>query len=445
MDDPGSPFYLILLFVLIGVNAFFAMSEIAAISLNDAKLHHDAEDGNKKARILSKLVDEPNNFLATIQVAITLSGLLSSALAADTYADVVADFLLKYIPAPADFIHGVTLVLLTLVLSYLTLLFGELVPKRIAMHYPEKIAYSIAGTLSFFYKVFKPFVKLLSVSTNGVLRLFGIDPNAEPESATEENIRMMLDAGNEKGTIEESEKEMINNIFEFDDRTVGEVMTHRMDLTAVEMNTPIDEAVDLAISDGYSRMPVYEDNIDNIKGMIYAKDLLSLIGEKNFTHRKIADFIRPVNFIPESNSCREAFLEFQQKKIQVAIVVDEYGGTAGLVSMEDLIESVMGNIQDEYDNEEAEINKIDADNFDFDGTVLLDDLADVLGIETPEDSDYDTLGGLIMDILGRIPDENEHPVIVYNNVEFTVVLVEEHRIAKVHAKRLPKPEPEDED
>ncbi|MGN0627430.1 MAG: hemolysin family protein [Oscillospiraceae bacterium] len=445
MDDPGSPFYLILLFVLIGVNAFFAMSEIAAISLNDAKLHHDAEDGNKKARILSKLVDEPNNFLATIQVAITLSGLLSSALAADTYADVVADFLLKYIPAPADFIHGVTLVLLTLVLSYLTLLFGELVPKRIAMHYPEKIAYSIAGTLSFFYKVFRPFVKLLSVSTNGVLRLFGIDPSAEPESATEENIRMMLDAGNEKGTIEESEKEMINNIFEFDDRTVGEVMTHRMDLTAVEMNTPIDEAVDLAISDGYSRMPVYEDNIDNVKGMIYAKDLLSLIGEKNFTHRKIADFIRPVNFIPESNSCREAFLEFQQKKIQVAIVVDEYGGTAGLVSMEDLIESVMGNIQDEYDNEEAEINKIDADNFDFDGAVLLDDLADVLGIETPEDADYDTLGGLIMDILGRIPDENEHPVIVYNNVEFTVVLVEEHRIAKVHAKRLPKPEPEDED
>ena len=445
MDDPGSPFYLILLFVLIGVNAFFAMSEIAAISLNDAKLHHDAEDGNKKARILSKLVDEPNNFLATIQVAITLSGLLSSALAADTYADVVADFLLKYIPAPADFIHGVTLVLLTLVLSYLTLLFGELVPKRIAMHYPEKIAYSIAGTLSFFYKVFKSFVKLLSVSTNGVLRLFGIDPNAEPESATEENIRMMLDAGNEKGTIEESEKEMINNIFEFDDRTVGEVMTHRMDLTAVEMNTPIDEAVDLAISDGYSRMPVYEDNIDNVKGMIYAKDLLSLIGEKNFTHRKIADFIRAVNFIPESNSCREAFLEFQQKKIQVAIVVDEYGGTAGLVSMEDLIESVMGNIQDEYDNEEAEINKIDADNFDFDGAVLLDDLADVLGIETPEDADYDTLGGLIMDILGRIPDENEHPVIVYNNVEFTVVLVEEHRIAKVHAKRLPKPEPEDED
>jgi len=445
MDDPGSPFYLILLFVLIGINAFFAMSEIAAISLNDAKLHHDAEEGNKKARILSKLVDEPNNFLATIQVAITLSGLLSSAVAADTYADVLAELVLKYIPSlPAGVTHGVTLVLLTLLLSYLTLLFGELVPKRIAMHYPEKISYAIAGTLSLCYKLFSPFVKLLSASTNGVLRLFGIDPNAEPESATEENIRMMLDAGNEKGTIEESEKEMINNIFEFDDRTVGEIMTHRRDLTAVEMNTPIDEAVDLAISDGYSRMPVYEENIDNVKGMIYAKDLLSLIGEKNFIHRKIADFIRPVNFIPESNSCREAFLEFQQKKIQAAIVVDEYGGTAGLVSMEDLIESVMGNIQDEYDNEEAEINKIDADNFDFDGSVLLDDLAEVLNIDVPEDADYDTLGGLIMDMLGRIPEEGEHPIVIYDNVEFTVVLVEEHRIAKVHAKKLPKSEPESE-
>lgn len=445
MDDPGSPFYLILLFVLIGVNAFFAMSEIAAISLNDAKLHHDAEDGNKKARILSKLVDEPNNFLATIQVAITLSGLLSSAVAADTYADAFADLLMKYIPVSESVMHGLTLVLLTLALSYMTLLFGELVPKRIAMHYPEKISYAIAGILSFFYKVFRPFVKLLSVSTNGVLRLLGIDPNAEPESATEENIRMMLDAGNEKGTIEESEKEMINNIFEFDDRNVGEIMTHRMDLTAVEMTTPIDEAVDLAISDGYSRMPVYEDNVDNIKGMIYAKDLLSLIGEKDFTSRKIADFIRPVNFIPESNSCREAFLEFQQKKIQAAIVVDEYGGTAGLVSMEDLIESVMGNIQDEYDNEEAEINKIDADNFDFDGAILLDELEDVLGIEIPENTDYDTLGGFIMDILGRIPDESEHPIVLFGNVEFTVLLVEDHRIARVHAKILPKPEAEDDD
>ena len=444
-DDPGSIWYVILVLALIGVNAFFAMSEIAIISLNDAKLHHDAENGDKKAKTLCRLVSEPNNFLATIQVAITLAGLLSSAFAADKYADFFTGLIMSAtggIIGEAA-VHTIVLVILTMILSYVTLVFGELVPKRIAMHYPERIAYSIGGVLSFFYKVFRPFVGLLGASTNGILRLFGINPKEEPESATEENIRMMLDAGNEKGTIEESEKEMINNIFEFDDRTVGEVMTHRMDLTAVELSLPIAEAVDLAISDGYSRMPVYEDTIDNIKGIIYAKDLLALIGEKNFAQRKVSDFLRPVSFIPESNSCREAFFEFQQKKIQIA--VDEYGGTAGIVSMEDLIESVMGNIQDEYDDEEAEYSRIDEDNFDLEGTMLLDDVAEILNIEFPDELDYDTLGGFITDMLGRIPEESEHPVVTYQNVEFTVIRTEEHRIEKVHAKiLLPPEEPEKE-
>lgn len=446
-DDPGSIWYVILVLALIGVNAFFAMSEIAIISLNDAKLHHDAENGDKKAKTLCRLVSEPNNFLATIQVAITLAGLLSSAFAADKYADFFTGLIMSATGGiiGETAVHTIVLVILTMILSYVTLVFGELVPKRIAMHYPERIAYSIGGVLSFFYKVFRPFVGLLGASTNGILRLFGINPKEEPESATEENIRMMLDAGNEKGTIEESEKEMINNIFEFDDRTVGEVMTHRMDLTAVELSLPIAEAVDLAISDGYSRMPVYEDTIDNIKGIIYAKDLLALIGEKNFAQRKVSDFLRPVSFIPESNSCREAFFEFQQKKIQIAVVVDEYGGTAGIVSMEDLIESVMGNIQDEYDDEEAEYSRIDEDNFDLEGTMLLDDVAEILNIEFPDELDYDTLGGFITDMLGRIPEESEHPVVTYQNVEFTVIRTEEHRIEKVHAKiLLPPEEPEKE-
>lgn len=438
MDDPGSPLALILVFALVLVNAFFAMSEIAFISLNDNKLRKESEEGNKKARMITKLLDEPNNFLATIQVAITLSGLLSSAIAADTYADPAAEFLAKFIPIDPDIVHGATVFVFTIVLSYISLVLGELVPKRIAMQHPEKISYAIAGILSLCYKLFKPFVKLLSASTNIVLRLFGINPNEEPEEATEENIRMMLDAADEKGTIEESEKEMINNIFEFDDRSVGEIMTHRKDLTAIEISTPISEAVDLAISDGYSRMPVYDETIDNIKGVIYAKDLLTLIGDTTLEGRKVEDFIRPVNFIPESNSCREAFMEFQQKKIQAAIVVDEYGGTAGLVSMEDLIESVMGNIQDEYDNEEEEISAIDEDNFDFEGTVLLDDIEELLDISVDEDADYDTLSGLIMDILGRIPEEDEHPVVEYQGVEFTVESVSEHRIARVHAKILPK-------
>ena len=444
MDDPGSLWSLLIIVFLVGVNAFFAMSEIAIISLNDTKLHRDAEDGDKKARQLCLLTSEPNRFLATIQVAITLSGFLSSAFAADNYAGPIAQWLSGYVSIPVATLQSITLVLLTCVLSYFTLVFGELVPKRIAMHYPEKVSYAIVGVLLFFYKVLKVFVSLLNTSTNGVLRLIGIDPSAEPDEVTEENIRMMLDAGNEKGVIEESEREMINNIFEFDDRTVGEVMTHRTDMTAVELDEDITEVVEVAIADGYSRIPVYDDTVDDIKGVIYAKDLLSLIGDKGFRDRRVADFLRPVHFVPESNSCREVFLEFQQQKVQMAIVVDEYGGTAGIISMEDLIESVMGNIQDEYDNETDEIFRIDADNFDFEGTVQLDDIVELLGIELPdEDADYDTLAGLLIDILGRIPDEEERPVVTVGNVEFTITEMDERRISRVHAHILPAPEEEE--
>lgn len=443
MDDPGSPMAIILVLALVLINAFLMLGKTAVVTFNDTKLRREAEDGNKKAKLIVKLVDEPNNFLATVKVATNLFGFFAAALVAHVYAEPLAEFVAKYVPVEFKIINGITLFVLTLLLAYVSIILGVLVPKRIAVEHPESISYSTVGMLSLLYNVLRPFVYILRGSANVVLRLCGINPNEEPEAATEENIRMMLDVADEKGTIEESEKEMINNIFEFDDRSVGEIMTHRKDLTAIEMETPISEAVDLAISDGYSRMPVYEETIDNIKGLIYAKDLLSLIGDTVLEGRKVADFIRPVNFIPESNSCSDVFMEFQQKKIQAAIVVDEYGGTAGLVSMEDLIESVMGNIQDEYDNEEEEISAIDEDNFDFEGTVLLDDIEELLDIEVDEDADYDTLSGLIMDLLGRIPEEDEHPVVEYQGVEFTVVLVEEHRIAKVHAKILPKEEKED--
>jgi putative hemolysin len=253
---------------------------------------------------------------------------------------------------------------------------------------------------------------------------------------------MRLDAGNENGTIQESERDMINNIFEFDDRTVGEVMTHRIDMTAVEQSDGIGEVVETAIADGYSRLPVYEETIDNIRGVIYVKDLLSLIGDPDFRSRKVEDFIRPVNFVPESNSCREVFAEFQQKKIQLAIVVDEYRGTAGIISMEDLYEAIVGNIQDEYDDdEEEEISQIDEENFDLDGTVFLKDIDDLIGIEVPMDAEYDTLGGLLTDLLGRIP-RRRTPLIVYGGVEFTVLKTEEHHIARVHAHILSEEEKE---
>ena len=263
MDDPGSTMTILLVLILVLANAFFVMSKTAIISFNDTKLRKEAEDGNKKARRIAKIVDEPNNFLTTIKVAVTLSGFFATAVAAKEFANsgaakMFVDFIGEYVPADSDIISGIVIFVLSALLVYVFLVLGELVPKRIAMHHPEKTAYAVEGMLSFCYKLFKPFVFILNGSANLVLRLCKINPDEEPEEATEENIRMMLDVADEKGTIEESEKEMINNIFEFDDRSVGEIMTNRKDLTEIEMETPISEAVDLAISDGYSRMPVYE-------------------------------------------------------------------------------------------------------------------------------------------------------------------------------------------
>ncbi len=440
MDDPGSTRHFFLLICLLGAGGFFTMSKAALISLNDAKLHKDADDGDKRAVTLCKMADEPGAFLAMIRAAVTLFGLLAAAFTADWLAGPVTDFFARFIPLAPEALRAPVLILLTLALAFLVLTLGGVVPKRIGMHKPEKIAYGVSGLLYFCYLFFRPFAKLVDYSAAGVMKLFGVDSVGEPEGATEENIRMMLDAGNENGTIEESERDMINNIFEFDDRTVGEVMTHRIDMTAVEQDDGIGEVIELAIADGYSRIPVYEETIDDIKGIIYAKDLLSLIGDPDFQNRSVGDFIRPVNFVPESNSCREVFAEFQQKKIQLAIVVDEYGGTAGIISMEDLLESIVGNIQDEYDNEEEEISRIDEENFNFDGTVFVKDIDGLLGIEVPEDAEYDTLGGLLTDLLGRIPEEDEHPVVVYGGVEFTVLQTEEHHIAKVHAHILSEEE-----
>lgn len=443
MDDPGSTRYIFLLVCLIGAGGFFAMSKAALISLNDAKLHKDADDGDKRAATLCKMADEPNDFLAMTRATVTLFGCLAAAFAANEFTAPATEFFGRYIPLAQETLRTLTLILLTLLLAFFMLVFGGVVPKRIGMHRPEKIAYGVSGILYFFYLFFRPFVKLIDGSAAGIMKLVGIDSVGEPEEATEENIRMMLDAGNENGTIEESERDMINNIFEFDDRTVGEVMTHRIDMTAVEQSDSISDVIEAAIVDGYSRIPVYEETIDNIRGIIYVKDLLSLIGDSDFQDRKVEDFIRPVNFVPESNSCREVFAEFQQKKIQLAVVVDEYGGTAGIISMEDLLEAIVGNIQDEYDDEEEEISKIDEENFDFDGTVFLKDIDDLLGIEVPEDAEYDTLGGLLTDLLGRIPGENERPVVLYDGVEFTVLKTEEHHITRVHAHILSEEEKED--
>lgn len=439
MEPDGSLWlYILLLIALIVFNAFFAMSEIAIISLNDSKLKKLASQGDKSAKILHKMVSEPSDFLATIQVGVTLSGLLASAVAADTFVEyVVVAFAESALNVNLGIVRVSALIIITILLSFFTLVFGELVPKRIAMANYEKIAFRIARPLSIIYKFEKPFVMLLSFSTNALLRLFGIDPHQKPEEVTKEEIRMMVDVGNENGSIEESAKDMINNIFEFDDRTAGEIMTHRTEMVALEVNSPIDEIIRTVTEEGYSRIPVYQETLDDIIGILYVKDLLGLVLENSEKGFDLRNYMRKPLYLPESNRCKELFQVFNEKKIQIAIIVDEYGGTAGMVTMEDLLESIVGNIQDEYDDEEEEISILADNTFSIDGVTTLDEVERLLQIKFPEDGDYDTIGGYIIDMLGYIPTNGEHPVVTLDNIEFTVQSMDDRRIDKIRAVLTP--------
>lgn len=441
MPDPDGNLgtYIILLILLILMNAFFAMSEIAVISLNDNKIQRLAESGDKRANRILLLVREPSRFLSTIQVGVTLSGLLASAVAADKFAQILLN-VLPPLPISPTLLNFLVLFVITLLLSFFTLVFGELVPKRIAMLYSEPLAFRLSGILTTIYRVERPFVALLSASTNGILRLCGINPHAEPEQVTEEEIRMMVDVGNEKGVIEQSEKDMIDNIFEFDDRTAGDVMTHRTELLAFDVNEKISQVIPRAIEMGFSRIPVYEEDIDNIVGILYVKDMLALVGKSDYDSISLRSLMREAMYVPESNRCGELLRAFKEQKVQMAIVIDEYGGTSGVVTMEDLLEAIVGNIQDEYDNEEEEVQKVCDTIYNFDGSVSLEEVEKLMDMHFDDDEDYDTLGGLITDMLGRIPGENEHPSVQIGDVVFSVLAVTDRRIAKVQAERLPVPD-----
>ncbi len=438
--DPANLIYkLILLFVLILVNAFFAMSEIAIITLNDLKLQKMAEDGDKKAQKILKLTKNPSSFLSSIQIGITLAGFLTSATAAEHFSGPLSCalarlFHLTYTPV---WLNTLSLFLVTIIISFFSLVLGELVPKRIAMQKYEKISFKIAGILSFIMAVFKPFIKILSVTTNIIVRILGLDPNANEENVTEEEILMLVDAGEEKGVIEESQKEMINNIFEFDDLLASDVMTHRTDIEAVEITDDFSEVISKSMTAGYSRIPVYEEDLDNIKGILYIKDLLGYVGKSIPKSLTISDIMRTPNFFPETKRCGDLFNEMTEKHLQMVFVCDEYGGISGIVTMEDLLEAIVGNMQDEYDNEEEEIEQINDTTYHLDGTSDIEEVEEILGIKFPE-GDYDTVGGFIMSELGRIPSEDESPIVEYCGYSFKVDEVDERRIERITAEKLPK-------
>lgn len=440
MDSDGSiVLQLLLLVVLILINAFFAGSEIAIVSANDARIKMLADDGNKKARQLLKLLEKPSNFLAAIQIGVTLAGLLSSAAASESFADRITASL-AYTGVSTTVIKTISIALITIVLSFFTLVFGELVPKRIAMKNPEKISLRIVGVIVGIENIFKPFIFLLSHSTNAVGKLFGVDPNDnERTNVTEEEIRMMVDVGEESGAIEETEKEMINNVFEFNDRTASDVMTHRTDIYAVEDTSSIDDIVKVAMEEGFSRIPVFKEDLDDIVGIIYVKDLLKFVGTAVDKEFSICDLMRPPLIVPKTKRCQDLFLELTEKKQHMAVVIDEYGGTAGLVTMEDVLEAIVGSIQDEYDNEAEEYAVIDDSTYTIDGTADLDEVDELLETKLPE-GEYDTLAGLIIDRIGRIPNEEEHPTVDIGDFIFTVEKVDDRRIEQVRAVRKEQPE-----
>lgn len=429
--DGSLIFQIIFLFILVGINAFFASSEIAIISLNDKKIKKMAEDGHKKAKIIDGLISEPSRFLATIQVGVTLSGLLASALASESFADRITTLVVSMnVPVDRALIKVISIVLITIILSYLTLVFGELIPKRLAMQNPESISMFSAGPLSFLSRVTKPFVWLLTFSTNAIIRLFGGDPDINDENISEEEIRLMVDVGEERGVIQNSEREMIVNIFEFDDTTASEIMTHRTEIIAVPLDSDYNRVIKLSINEQFTRYPVYEDTIDNIVGTLHVKDLLQYADCENPELFTLEDIVRKPYFIPESKKIDDLFRELQKNKTHMAIVIDEYGGTAGLVTAEDLLEEIVGNIFDEYDVEEKEIEKLDESTYVIDGTVSLDRIVDTLEAALPVD-EYDTLGGFVMGQLGRVPENAEKPEIEFNGVVFKVEQVEDKRISRV--------------
>lgn len=453
MDDPGPASVIVLklafLLVLIVINAFFAMSEIAIISLNDAKIKKLAEEGDKKAKQIVKLTSNSSRFLSTIQIGVTLAGFLTSASASQTFALKLTNALIKTPLAdvvPKGVVNGASVVFITVLVSYFSLVLGELVPKRIAMQIPEKISYGAAGALLFTASLTKPFVKILSVSTNAVVRLFGFDPNADEEDVTEEEIRMMVDVGGEKGVIEDSQKEMIDNIFEFDDLDSGDIMTHRTEMTAIEVSRSLKEVAELAVENGYSRIPVYKDDPDSIVGVLYAKDLLKYVGHNIPSNLSISDVMRPALYVPETQTCGDLFKTMTESRTQFAVVVDEYGGTAGVVTMEDVLESIVGNIQDEYDDEEEEIKRISENAFTVDGVADLDELDELVGVKLPE-GDYDTVGGFVISLLGYLPSETgPEPITAeYKNLRFTVLSIDERRIDKIKVEIIPERENEDGD
>ncbi|WP_428910684.1 hemolysin family protein [Niallia sp. Krafla_26] len=423
---------IVTLIVLILFNAFFAASEMALVGLNDNKIKRLAEEGDKKAKLIYNLISEPSRFLSTIQIGITLAGFLASAFAADFFAGPLAQALFDLgVPIELSVLQTASVVVITILLSYFTLVFGELVPKQLALQKAESIANLAAPPLTLLFKLCLPVVKFLTFSTNSIIRLFGVDPNAKGEEATEEEIRMMIDVGSERGTIQAEEKLMIHNIFEFNDKSVSDIVTHRTDMVALPIDASLEETVEIVNLERYTRFPVYEGDIDNIIGIFHVKYLFQFMSKDNDKAFDLRELIRKPYFVLETQSIDTLFTDMKKNNVHIAIVLDEYGGTEGLITIEDVIEEIVGEISSEIDGpDEEEIRQLSPNQYAIEGVTNLYKLKDILKVDLPID-DFDTLNGFLISEIGYIPSTQERPVITYQDLLFEVKEVSENRIEQV--------------
>ncbi len=442
MED-GSLLLLQLLFLgfLILLNAFFASSEVALISLKPATVRRLGTEGGRRGRRLADLVGNSGRFLATVQVGVTFAGFMASAFAADTFSEPVTGWLygLGFQFLSKKILGGVIMVAITILLSYISLVFGELVPKQLGLRYAEAVALNVAGPIDFIARVTAPFVWFLNASVNFVLRLFGVTPGNSQE-VTEEEIRMMVDIGEENGAIESDEKRMIENVFEFNNTTAAEVMTHRTDMVALDIEAPPEEVEKVLMSCGFSRVPVYREDIDEIIGFLHFREYLSAKVQGN-SAPDIRKLLKPVYLAPETMRANILFRNMQSKKFGMAIILDEFGGTSGLVTIEDLLEEIVGSLYDEYDEADIEIEQLGEGEWRIDGSMRLDEISRRLDLALPEE-EYDTIGGLVFGMLNEVPTVGATVELPASGISIRVESVEERRVDKVILQYTPPQEEE---
>ena len=428
MSEGSLLLQIVIIIILTGINAFFSSAEMAIVSLNKNKLKILIEDGNKKAILLDNLLKEPSKFLSTIQVGITLASFFASASAATGLSQFLSEALK---PLKIPYSSQISMILITFILSYVTLVFGELIPKRIALRNSENIALSSVGVIVFISTIFSPFVKFLTFSTNLVLTILRMREDNIEEKVSKEELRSLVEVGKEHGVINETEQEMIENIIEFDEKIAREIMIPRTKVFLIDKNISIHELFENKEIEKYSRIPVYENEADNIIGILMAKDLMIEAYKKGFDNIKISDLVQEAYFVPETKNVNELFNEMQLEKKHITILIDEYGGFSGIVTLEDLIGEVMGNIDDEFDDEDLSIHQISKNKYLVNGDVSLYDLNDNFHFEL-ESKYYDTLSGILIENLGYIPEDNEHiEPITINGVIFKPQRVRNKKIEKV--------------